>query len=91
MKRRGGYNRRNFLLRVKDVNEVYLEYHNHGVPAEYIFRNYINERFRIGRTTFFEYLTIPYKRELELLDRKQNKQISLFDESEIQNNQYSNT
>jgi hypothetical protein len=87
MKRRGGYNRRNFLLRVKDVNEVYLDHHSRGIPAEYIFRNHVHERFRISRTTFFEYLAIPYKRELELLDRKQNRQMNLFDENEMQNNQ----
>jgi len=57
-------NRMNFLLRVKDVNEVFISHNNRGIFTENIYRDYIKERFRISRSTFFRYLTIPYKKEL---------------------------
>ncbi len=79
MARKGGYNRRNYLLRVKAVNEVYLEHHSKGIPAERIFKDYIQKQFFIGRTRFFEYLTIPYKQELKKLDEVQQQQRTLFD------------
>ena len=57
-------NRRNFLLRVREVNEVYLLYSKRGVFTEKIYRLYVRDRFYISRATFFRYLTIPYKKEL---------------------------
>ena len=80
MQRKGGYNRRNFLLRVQRVNEVYLFHSKRGVFVEHIFRNYVRDEFLISRSTFYQYLSIPYKRELEELDRKQNTQLDLFNE-----------
>jgi hypothetical protein len=65
-----GYNRLNFLLKVKAVSEVYLQYKEHGVSNEFVFENYIQKQFFISRTTFFSYLTIPYKKELEELQKK---------------------
>jgi len=81
MKKKGGYNRKNFLLRVERVNEVYLEYARRGVFVEHIYRNHIKDQFLISRTTFFAYLSIPYKKELEEIERKENRnrQLNLFD------------
>ena len=78
MHKKGGYNRRNFLLKVKKVNEIYLEHSKRGVFVEYIFRNYIKNQFFISRTTFYEYLSIPYLKELEELDVKESRQLNLF-------------
>ena len=58
------YNRYNYLLRVKQVNEVYREHSCRGIFTEHIYRNYIRPRFYISRQTFYSYLTIPYAREL---------------------------
>jgi len=55
----------NFLLRVKDVNEVYNEHKVRGVFISNIYRDYIRDRFRISRATFYRYLTIAYNRELK--------------------------
>jgi hypothetical protein len=57
-----GYNNRNFLLRVKKINEIYVEHAQRGVPATEIYRRYIGTTFFISRGTFYRYLTIPYKR-----------------------------
>lgn len=50
-----------FLAKVKQVNEIYVEYSKRGVPPENIYRLYIRDQFYISRRTFFRYLTIPYK------------------------------
>jgi hypothetical protein len=57
--------RYNFLLRVKQVNEIFIEHNRRGVFTENIYRLYIRDSFFISRTTFYSYLTIPYARELE--------------------------
>lgn len=69
-KRKGGYNRRNFLLRVKRVNEIYIEHSKRGIFVENIFRMYIRDQFLISRATFYIYLSIPYKKELEELESR---------------------
>jgi hypothetical protein len=57
----------NFLLKVKSVNEVYYEHSRRGVFTENIYRLYVRDRFFISRRTFYAYLAIPYRRELEKL------------------------
>lgn len=74
-KRQPGY-WRNYYLRVKQVNEVYVEHARRGVFVENIYRLYIRDRFYISRTTFYKYLTIPYTRELELIERSTLQQAS---------------
>ena len=64
------YNRRNLLLRVKEVNEIYVREHSRGVTNEDIYRNYIRDRFHISRTAFYQYLTIPYARQLRELEER---------------------
>lgn len=44
-----GYNKYNYLQRVKAVCEIYMEHRNKGVTVDYIFRNYIAPRFFISR------------------------------------------
>ena len=67
------YNRKNLLEKVKAVNEVYIEHSARGVSNEYIFNNYIKNRFYISRTTFYEYLTIPYMVELRKIEDDEQK------------------
>lgn len=71
------YNKKHFLQRVKAVNEVYIDCHKHGVPNEYIYEHFIRRQYHISRSTFYEYLAIPYSallKELEQLETEQNKQ-----------------
>ena len=65
------YTRKYFLNRVREVNEVYLEHHKRGVFNEFIYKNYIKSRFHISRSTFYEYLTIPYAAQLKEVERKE--------------------
>lgn len=72
------YNKNNFLQRVKEINEVYKEYASKGLFNEYIFKNYIRDRFHISRATFYNYLTIPYEKELKRIQQQKAAQLSLF-------------
>lgn len=76
------YTRKNFLLRVKEVNEIYLEQSHRGLRNEYIYAHFIRNRFHISRTTFYQYLTIPYNAELKWIERceaeRKRIELSLF-------------
>ncbi|NDW10930.1 hypothetical protein [Dysgonomonas sp. 520] len=83
------YNRYNFLLRVKEVNELYFKYDAMGVTAERIYTDHVYPQYKISRTTFFAYLKIPYYKELEQEENAKAKreaaraaQLNLFDENE---------
>lgn len=65
------YTRKYFLQRVREVNEVYLAHAGRGLFNEYIYRNYIRDRFHISRTTFYQYLTIPYEAELKKIAERE--------------------
>ena len=67
------YNRRHFLKRVKKVNEVYLEHANKGMFHLHIYDKFIKDAFNISRSTFYEYLSIPYKALIKELDEQEEK------------------
>ena len=72
------FSRKNMLLRVKEVNELYIEKSKIGLSTEFIYRTFIAPRFHISRSTLYEYLAIPYERQLkeiferEKADKEQN-------------------
>lgn len=72
------FSRKNMLLRVKEVNELYVEKSKLGLSTEFIYRTFIAPRFHISRSTLYEYLAIPYERQLkeiferEKADKEQN-------------------
>lgn len=65
------YTKKYFLKRVKEVNEVYLEQYQRGLFNEYIYEHYIKHKFHISRSTFYEYLTIPYASQLRQLEQQE--------------------
>ena len=65
------YNRRNFLLRVKEVNEIYKRESKKGLFTEYIYTHFVQEQYHISRATFYNFLTIPYERELKKAEEKE--------------------
>lgn len=67
------YNKNNYLNRVKAVNEIYKQYTAKGYSNEWIFKNLIKDKFFISRSTFYTYLSIPYKRELERTKARENE------------------
>ena len=77
------YTKKYFLERIKQVNEIYLQHANDGVSNEFIYHHYIREQFHISRTTFYQYLTIPYKTEIAKIQAQQAQQNQLnFDEKD---------
>jgi len=71
------YTKENYLNRVKGVNEIYLKFSVKGIPNETIFKEYIKKQFNISRSTFYEYLTVPYVVELEKITKKKEGNGSL--------------
>lgn len=72
-----GYNQKNKLLRIQDIQNVFNEEYKQGMVIEWVFKNKIKDRFRIGRNAFYKALKVNVKKELELLeqqlDEKENK------------------
>lgn len=82
-----GYNRRNFLLRVKDIQDIYTSYHERGCTDKYIYQTHVYPTYKIGRTTFYNYLAIPAMKELKELEEKMRlekearaRQLEMFNE-----------
>lgn len=77
------YNTRNKLLRAQWVQEQWATHskNNHsgsgGCTDEWIYANIIFPQLRISRSTFYSYLLIPVKKELDKLDNQQKKQLTL--------------
>ena len=65
------FSRKNMLFRVKEVNELYVEKAKIGLTTEYIFRTFIKPRFHISRSTLYEYLAIPYDRQLREIAQRE--------------------
>ena len=72
------YNRKNLLRRAIKVQKIYIEHQDSGLPNREIFKRYIKDRWDITERTFYEYLTIPAQRELNKLEKIDNKQLHLF-------------
>lgn len=69
------FSRKNMLFRVKEVNELYVEKAKIGLTTEFIYRTFIEPRFHISRSTLYEYLAIPYDRQLkEIYQREKAEQ-----------------
>ena len=90
IKRKGGYNRYYFLHRVKAVCEIYNEHASRGVPASYIYRHYIRDAYNISLRTLYNYLEIPYARQLAEEEQKRAErerikkmQKKMFDDGEF--------
>lgn len=67
------YTRENYLDRVKKVNETYRVFSVKGIPNETIYREYIKGQFNISRSTFYQYLTVPYAAELKKIRKSREK------------------
>ncbi|TXI14241.1 MAG: hypothetical protein E6Q66_07485 [Pedobacter sp.] len=76
------YTRKNYLLKVKAVCELYEQMHKPDVPMVRTYRNVIYPCFYISLCTFQRYLNTNYKKELRELGEQQQpvnpKQYTLF-------------
>jgi predicted transcriptional regulator YheO len=64
------YNKRNYLLKIIDIQNITLEQTEKGVFQESVYRNIISPRYFISRTTYYRYLSINAKKELKAIDNK---------------------
>lgn len=62
-----GYNRLNYLQRVIDIQNLYLEYKGKGVAGEFIFQKIVYPKYRISRKTIYNYLAVNAKKEIKEL------------------------
>lgn len=72
------FNRKNFLKRVIDTQEIYLEHCDSGLSNREIFKQFIEPCWIITERTFYKYLAIPAKRDLKRIEEIENSQKSLF-------------
>jgi len=62
-----------FLMRVKRVNEIYIKQREKGYSNEFIFKEYIRDQFYISRSTFYNYLAVPYQAELKRMKEEERE------------------
>lgn len=65
------YNKKNYLLKVKAICELYAQMHHPDTPMASTYRKVIYPCFYISLGTFYRYLSINYKQELRDLAEKQ--------------------
>jgi hypothetical protein len=58
------YNRKNYLLKVKAVCELYQLRKQEDVPASATFRRYVLPMYPMDINTFYKMIGINYKKEL---------------------------
>lgn len=77
-----GYNRRNKLERICEIQRITLEHTKRGATQKWVYDNIIYPRFLISIATFYNYLGIPARRELNQL-----KEAEADAEAEAESNQ----
>lgn len=72
------YTRKNKLLTMQKVLELYLKYKQDGTSTAYVYRTYIYPVYPISIATLYNYLATPVTKELKELDSKGPEQLKLF-------------
>lgn len=72
------YNKKNKLLQMKLVVELYKKHKQPGVSTAYVFRTYIEPLYPMSISTLYNYLSTPIEKELKQIGTEK-AQISLFD------------
>lgn len=70
-----GYNKRNLLIKILDVQTIYMEHSKRGATGKWIFNELIYPKFRISRATFYNYLATNARKELRELDENYEKEL----------------
>lgn len=61
------YKEKNRLERIRDIQNLYLQYAEYGSTVNWIYQNIIYPRYRISRSTFYNYLAENAKLKLKKL------------------------
>lgn len=72
------YNRRNLLQRIIDIQEIVLKHKSIGITQQRIYEDYIFPVYKISFRTYNEYLGMPAKAQLKLLDKRKEMEPTLF-------------
>ncbi len=65
------YNRKFFLQRVVEVQELAWSHIKRGVTQKYVYDNYIKSDYKISYSTFSNWMGIPAKAELKKIEEKE--------------------
>ena len=72
-----GYNRRNILKRIIEVQNITLEHTKCGLTQKWVYENIIYPRFLISIATYNNYLAVNAKAELKKMDEAETAQLKL--------------
>lgn len=72
------YNRRIFLTKVIEIQNITLEHTRRGASQRWIYTNLIAERFYIAESTYNRYLAIPAKAMLKKIGENDRSQLKMF-------------
>lgn len=72
-----GYNRRNILKRIVEVQNITLEHTKRGSTQKWVYENIIYPRFLISIATYNNYLAVNAKAELKKMDEAETAQLKL--------------
>lgn len=70
------YNRRHFLERVIEIQQIVKEEKIHGSPQKWIYENMIKKQYHISISTFNNYMCINARRELAKLEEKESLKVN---------------
>jgi hypothetical protein len=73
------YNRQNLLIRIIEIQEIYLEHQKKGISCRWIYVNIIYPKYRISVASLYRYLATNAKKELKELVSRQIETISKKD------------
>jgi len=71
------YNKRNKLLQMKRILDVYLREKRDGVSTAYVYRTYIFPQFNISISTLYNIIATPVERLLKEEDLKIQKKAKI--------------
>ena len=72
-----GYNRRNILKRIIEVQNITLEHTKCGSTQKWVYENIIYPRFLISIANYNNYLAVNAKAELKKMDEAETAQLKL--------------
>lgn len=78
------YNRRNILLRIIDIQNIYKENSKNWedgpgfLSDRHIYNTLIYPKYKISKACFYEYLRTPAEKQLKELEAKKKEQLTLI-------------
>lgn len=62
------YNNRNLYLRIKDIQDLFLQYKTEENTTRFVYRKYIYPTYKISIATFYNYMNQNVRKELRQLN-----------------------